>query len=397
MLGALIATVSGAHPTTPYSLNVGGLNVLLPPTTGGNRSGVPIESIRVSEAGPNGVSSMTFRIEDPQIAITMFDGLDVRFHNHTLDVPVFLGFVQSFDQVPDFGNQGRSFIVTAVGIEAVLDWAKTTAAVTYANTPGLGQTVQAIVASCVGLGPIRDGDNNLPFGNQAYPVAASFIGPLAAFTVPSGTTAREAIRMAIAAYYTIWVGDPSSAIEWAFTVDFYYGLRLWQTSPLGLEVPADFVTETVVDTAASTTNSADLKYAWDAIGAVRGVVVVGTGISLYVTDGTGKMGPIASLSDTTITTAAQAQSAAAAYLTGFVATIRGSYSQTDRVPVRTTHPGGRVTITDAAVGLSSNSFRVMQIDKTFNGSTRENWTVTFGGLPPSGATLLRRLTRDTLS
>jgi hypothetical protein len=36
--------------------------------------------------------------------------------------------------------------------------------------------------------------------------------------------------------------------------------------------------------------------------------------------------------------------------------------------------------------------RISAIDKTFNSSGRENWTVHFGGLPKSAARLIRKLT-----
>jgi hypothetical protein len=394
-LGAVLAAALTDHSARAKGLYVGGQDVLLEPGTGGNRMGTPIESVTVTEAGWNGVSSMTFRIEDPALEVSLSDGIEVRFHNITLDYPIFLGFIQTFDTISDFGNQGRTFVVTAVGIEIVLDWAKTTATLTFAAGSDLGGTVQSICANVEGVGPLRAFDNNSSFGSQAFPLAASNIGPMAAFTIPAGTTLREAIRLAQVAYYAGSGADPS--VQWPFTVDFFYGLRMFQRNAIVPEFPSDYAEELVVDTAASATNGEDVRYSWDGAGAVRSVLVIGTGVSALVSADTGLPGQVAVISDTTITTLAAAQGAGQSYLSTMLATIRGSYRQSDRVASTTVHAIGRVRITDASMGLSAKPFAIFQIQKTFNPSGRENWTVSFGGLPPSGAALMRRLTRATLS
>jgi hypothetical protein len=55
-----------------------------------------------------------------------------------------------------------------------------------------------------------------------------------------------------------------------------------------------------------------------------------------------------------------------------------------------------LTLTDARVGLSAYGTRIYQLEKTINASAREDWVVSFGGLPPSGANEIRRLNQIIL-
>ena len=49
-------------------------------------------------------------------------------------------------------------------------------------------------------------------------------------------------------------------------------------------------------------------------------------------------------------------------------------------------------------GLSARSYIVTQLRRTYSaGGTQETIEVTYGDLPPSGARVIRHLTRDTLS
>jgi hypothetical protein len=127
------------------------------------------------------------------------------------------------------------------------------------------------------------------------------------------------------------------------------------------------------------------------------VIVKGTGVTVFVSDGTGKEGPVANLVDTTITTAAAAAVAGRNYLAPYLTQARGSYVLSDRAPSTQSYPGGFVTISDARLGLSTVDFAVGSVTRTFNPSQRENWTVTFGGQAPSAAGLMRQLTRNQLS
>lgn len=392
-LGAILGAALTDHSARSKGLYVGGVDVIDQPGSSGNLFGVPLETIEVTEAGPNGVSSMTFVIDDPNLAITVSDGMDVRYQDFTLNATTFYGFVQVWNIEPAFGDTGRQIKVTAVGVETVLDWGVLGTTIVFPALTGLTDAVQSVVANSIGLGPIRAFSNSSAgFGDQANPI--QFLGGslnTAALTVTAGTTVREAIRQ-----LWTWILAPGYLTA-NVTVDFYYGLRLWLSQYGFAFQPDDYTTETLVNTGASAANTEALEYETSAGDIVRGVFVRGTGISGTVSDGTGKMGEIATLDDASITTAAGVIAAGIAYLQAFNAGVRGRYQRTDWTPVATIHAGGYVRITDARADLSAVDFRIMEIRKTFNPSTRENWTVTFGGLPPSGANLMRRLTRDTLS
>jgi hypothetical protein len=413
MLGALIATVSGAHPTYRASLTVGGLNVLLPPVTGGNQPGVPLDSISVDEQGPGGVSGMSFRYEQPVTSgpPPFSPGDDVQFWDVTNNVPYFGGFVAEFSNRPDFGNQGRSIEVNCVGYESVLDWAVLTADVTYFGRPDVGgppfavifiDAVQSVAANALGTGPLRTfgGPGSANFeSTQAGPVSWCFYPDFATggaiflqypVTINAGTTLREAIRMlAAASGQGGFISTPDRMIATVATVDFYYGLRITIDAPNKAWAP-EYLTLTE-------TSAENLSHDTDGAQAVRGVFVhglnaAGTGV---MTDGTGRIGRIAYINDQTADTAIKLGQTAGAYLAQFRVDERGTLEIQDAAPTAGVRPGSLLALTDAATG-ATGTYRVMAIRKTFTGA-RENWTVTYGGLPPSAANLMRRLTRDTLS
>lgn len=391
------ATVMGAGlPARTKGLYLGGTDVLLVPGTSGNRTGVPIESVSITEQGPGGVSSMSFTIEDPTSIATVAEGMDVRFTDITNDEVDFLGWVQSFTLRPDFGNTGRSIDIVAMGVEAVLDWAVLNTDLVFpaASISTTAQFVQAIAGNATGLGPLNAGSKT-GGSIQALPVDSQTASNTYAFTIPAGTPVRDAIRQGWQAVSASVITTPPSTYN--ATVDFTYGLRFFVGAG-GSNKPSDYVNMTVVDTIAGTPGE-DLQYAVDASGHVHAVFVRGTGAGIFatITDGTGLMGDVASINDTTLTTLAMVQDAGATYLAQFQTSARGSFHKIDWAPPISVHTSSLAIITDARAGLSATVFVIMQIDKTFNPSTRENWAVSFGGLPPSGARLIRRLTRGTLS
>lgn len=387
-VGAILATALKGIGTPPKGLYLDGLDVVKRP--GGSGMGTPIDTVRVTEAGPGGVSSMEFVIDDPALAVAVTDGMEVRFQDHTLDYPIFLGWVQSYSVRPAFGDTGRQIAVTAVGAEAVIDWAVLANDITFPAFSGttFAAIAQRIVGNAIGLGPIRAGSLTGVFeGNQAFPILDSGWFIPSTITIKAGTTVREALRMMI---------SQAAAAGWlpvVTTVDFYYGLRAFTESSR----PGDYATLVLTNVFASASNSETLNYDVDTAGVIRGVMVRGTGVTVIVVDGSGRMGPIAVLDDTTVTTAAMATAAGVAYLNAFRSGLRGRFGQSDRAGSAVIHAGGFVQITDARVGLAAEFLRIMRIGRTFNPSGRENWVVDFGGLPPSGAALIRHLTRDTLS
>lgn len=397
---AILAAALTDHSTRYAGLYVGGVDVLKQP--GQTGVGVPIDTVNVTEAGPGGVSSMTFYLEDPTLTQALADGMDIRLHHHGLNWPIFTGWVQAWHAAPAMGGVGRAFDVTAIGVEVVLDWAITAidlpwAAGTVGNLGGLDADIQRICANSVGLGPLRvAGDPVNTQGSQAFPTGArgsasgTNTDPL---TIPAGTTVREAIRLLVASQPSTptLIGD---IVARKVTVDFYYGLRVWQD--LQNNAPSDYTLYAVGTALGPGNRTEGLSYDVDAAGIVRGVLVKGTGVTQLVMVSQ-LPGQIAVISDTTITTVAAALAAANAYLLAFRSGLRGSFAQNAINSDTVTHPGGFVRVTDPQVGLAAQDLVIGQVGRTFNPSGTENRTVTIGGLPPSGAALLRRLTRSTLS
>jgi hypothetical protein len=390
MAGAgVVTTIITTPATRSKSLFVGGADMM----PGGK--GVPLETVHVTENGPGGVSSMTFSVDDPLLAVTVTPGMDVRFWDVTLDYPIFTGFVQTVAIRPDFGDTGRSFEVECIGIECLLDWAVTTIDMTF-STGVTQDAIVTIVSQATGFGGINYAKSSTTVnGNREFPVADTGVAIVNTVTVPAGTTVREAIRMVCDAQFGTSFGptglDNASRMT---TIDFYSGLRSFVSNSVGLTKPDDYTTEVIVNQATGTVTEG-LSYESD-MGTTHIVFIKGTGVSGFVSDGSGLPGQIAYLEDTNVTTADQLKSRGNAYLSQFVSGIRGTYDQSDRDATSTTHAGGMVTVTDGRVGLSAVTLRIMTIDKRFH-AVRQDWSIGFGGIEPSFVNAVRRLTRTIRS
>lgn len=395
-LAPAIGAALSAGLTAPVrSLWIGGLDVLKRPGMNGNDYGVAVESIDLTEAGPGSVSSLSFTLDDPQLELAFDEDAEVILFNHLIDKHDFRGFLQVIEPAPAFGDQGRSWQITAQGIESVLDQGKLASSVSWAaGALSILDGFQTVIALSIGLGPLRAfGSLTTGQGNQQFPIeplnGASNSGAL---TIAAGTSVREALRQ-------VWSSQDIGTDGWLgmlVTVDFTYGLRAWQDGP-PFGKPDDYGTETIVDTVAGPNRATDLRYTKNPGSVARAVVVSWASGVVVVGDGSGKRGTVASFGDSSLTSAAAALSAGRAYLASLRTTDRGSYRQRDRAASATVRAGCRVNITDARLGLSATAFRIVQIDKTYNASNRENWTISFGGLAPSVASLIRRLTRSTVS
>lgn len=403
-LAATIVTQLTSGAVRAKALYLGGVDVLFDPGGGGNRVGVPIETVHVLEAAADGVSSMDFSIDDPALAVSISNGMEVLFWDITNDRPIFRGFVQSYVAMPAFGT-GRAIDVICVGVEILMDWATLATDMTFDATTlnnKIAAVVQSLAANMTGLGPIRAIANASITPNQAAPMMAdSAAGAVVTtpMTFTAGTSLRECIRQYGVA--KTLAGSNLAGNGFSATIDFYMGLRLYFKADVSAWLntydPTDYLVLTVTDTAASATVAEDLRYALDASSVVRGVWVVYTGGRVFVSDGTGILGPISLMTDTTITSAANATAAGVAYLASFATGVRGSFGLSDRARTVDVWAGSAVSLTDDQLGLAPYWGRIHQLDKTFNSSGRENWTVAFGGPRPSVASAIRRLTRDTLS
>lgn len=387
---AVLAAALTNHAAHAKSLFVNGIDVLKQPGTPGNRFGVPIGSITVDEAGPGGVSSMIFTLQDPGAVWTFSQGDEVRYENHVTGKPTFRGWVTTPTVVSDFGAQGRSITVQCTGVEAILDWT-VVPAVTFAA----GLMVDAVQSLCAqaswgapGIRPFSDSPA-VSSGSQAFPLS-SFQNAiiLAPVTTPAGTL-RAAIQFLCDVSRGSIIGNETGS-RFYVTVDFWLGLRGW----IGLvpaDHPADYVDMTV-------TIPEGAQHTVDGGSVIHGVLVIGGNAagSGLVPDGTGIPGAITTLADSTILTRADRDARAFALLAGATAELSGSLAQLDFAPAVDVHPGSLLSLTSPNTGATGD-YTIMGVSKSFNPSGRENWSVTYGALPPSAAALLRRLTRATLS
>jgi hypothetical protein len=209
-------------------------------------------------------------------------------------------------------------------------------------------------------------------------------------TIDAGTSLRQALLIEASACV-----DQVTFFGMDLTVDHSLGLRCWAvTTPP--TTPTDGVTPVIVDTSGAI-KPTDLSYDIDVSGIVRGVLVNGTGATALVFDLTGKIGRFAVLDDSTVTTGAQAIARGQAYVNDYKVGLRGSLSLEDVAggPRSAIDVLRLLNLIDSSTGVSG-TFTINTLGFTFYG-TKRDVRVAFGGLAPSGAAAMRRLTRDTLS
>lgn len=377
----VIATQLTDHATVAKTLTVGGYNVM---------SMVDIDSVRIDEQGPGGVSSMSFDIWDQTGAVSIQDGQQVEFWDVVRAAALFAGFVQSWSQSPAFGGQGRIIRVVCVGAEAILDWTLMPEEMTFPAGALPAVAVQSLVANSSGT-VVGLNTAMVFFGGgstTAHPISASGTTTQLpyAVTVAAGISLREAIATVCAPNANTRNGFNIKA-----TIDFTYGLRLFIDAPFGGWAD-DYADLTVTDTLIGTVASSRLEHETNADGIVRGVFIkgadaAGTG---FLGDGSGKPGRVAYFSDDTIDTAAKLLDAQQTYLNANVLGTRGSLDLTGYSPTTNVRPGSLLVLTDAGSG-ATGSYHIYGIRKTFNVGGTQNWSIAYGGFRPSAVRATRRL------
>lgn len=399
-LGAVLAAALTDHTAHPYGLFVGGVDVIRQPGTGGSLYGTPIEFVAVAERGPGAVSSMEFVIEDPSQAVTLAKGQEVQFWDLANTAFLFRGYVDHWTSRPLV--TGRVYNVSATGVEAWLDWLLLTTAFTVNTSFNVSGNIETLTQSIPSpLVCVRETIGG--YGSRGAGIATG-LGPgatntsIASGTIAGGTTLRETIRAILALGNQTTSGNGSLNVS--TTVDFYLTLRVWANDDanyVNLTQPDDYTTLTVNDVIGGAIVAEGLQYSVEPDDICHEVYIAGgnaAGSGLFG-DGTGIRGRMGYVADAAILTAADATIRAFNFLATESASVRGTFSVTDFTPVTTVHAGSVLNITDSPTA-ATGQYRIFGIDKTFNPSGRQNWTVSFGGLPPSGATLIRQLTRGTL-
>jgi len=406
---AAAVNTAAAHP---WSLVVGGLDVIAEAGSPGNRLGTPIDTIRVTEAGPGGVSALVATVNDPAAAFAVAEGTEVSYWDLANNVCLFRGEVTNYGSDPRVGGQGREVSIECTGVEALLDWAIVPPGVQIANGVRIPHNIGLMAQrfeprlkapsqpSGMASAPFtRSGTFSFPIGSMARPAEPSLATQFATAVSVAGTL-RQVIGqiLELGSWLDLGTGAfPGEPVAALVTVDFYYGLRVWEDDP-SLQ-PDDYTTLTIVDTHAGPIRADGLSVRVDWSGVFRSVTVVGLAGTVYgpFSDGSGIRGRGGLINDTTITTEDVARTRGVGLMAQVRATSRGSFSLEDWTPPTTVHAGSLVSITDAATGLAT-THRIMQIDKSFLPSGRQTWRVTFGGLAaPSLTRLIRRLTRESLN
>ena len=377
MLAPLVSQQQGAGSPSML-LTVAGLDVT---------DMAPLDfGVTITEQSPGSVSSMMFTIEDTTGAVTVNDDDAVVCWDTVRDVPRFSGFVTTRTIRPMPQAAGRWIDVQATGIDALLDWMTGPALFVAASAPHniVATVYQMLLAQAQWTGgvAIRSGvDPVNAYGSATFPIGQvlASAGAFAAdTTIPAGTL-RSQLRYAKAQGYPV-SGMP-------VTVDMYGGLRAWKTSLVNnyTELPSDWSTLTVSDTASGTAQAESMAYTVDANSVVRSVQVFGgsaAGSGVF-SDGTGRPGLTAQVTDSSSTTALQAAGDAFVALLNGSSLARGAYTLTAVSPLAGWHAGGTTTITDANCGLASAVFTIGSIAKSLLPAGLETWTVTFGAAAPS--------------
>lgn len=411
----VLGTVQAA--SRPFALYVDGFDVLVRLGTG---QGVLLESIVVTENGPGGVSQLDFVYEDPIGSNGLPQaGADIQFWDRTNNVPLFRGFLNNYAVTPFPAATGRTIAMSADGIEILLDWrvrSQETFSPRYTFSTNIlaytADVISRLASSYTNLYASWGGDTVPPTGtvNGSAGQPVGLLGPVAStvaiqtyavylFASPptlSGSL-RDMMRQVVAA--SDWesangIRSPAP-YDVNITVDFYGRLRAWAAG----QQPDDYTTLTVSDTVGGAIAAANFQYEVHPADIIHEVYIQGGNAagSGWFGDGSGIQGQQAIINDSTITDATRAQNTATAYLVNQAASVRGSFDIETFTPATTVHAGGLVTITDTQSGLTAQTFVVGQIRKTFVGNGKHNWTVIFGGLPPSAMDELRRLTRAVIN
>ncbi len=405
----LAALLSASGPSLPWSLMVGGTE-MIKPNSAGNGTAAPIEAIQVTEAGPGGVSSMTFDVEDPGRNWQPSKRLEVIFADIANSHREFHGWISGYGS-EIMGGVGRVWHIRCDGPEKILDWLFVPSLVIPSGTR-VRDAIQMIFGSSIGVA--------VPYTTRATPFQGGFVGdigqeiaawgnvPTQITTTQALTITAQSVRQAVDQVMAVCapVGDPffydpTLGNTGFLTVDMDLAVRSWLLKDgSGTSwMPADWTVLTVTDTVAGALRAHDLEHDQDYGDDPSSVYVTGGNAAgtLNVARGDGLPGPVIPAGDSTVLTALSASAVGNSVLVqkSSAAAARGSFGLQDQAnPGTAVHPGSFLVLTDTEQA-ASGTYRIAEISKTYT-SLRENWRVAYGGLAPSLPRAIRRLTR-TLS
>lgn len=392
-LGAIVAGAlnAGIVPNS-LALWVGGHDMVFQTKSSANAYGVPIETIKLSLAGPGSVSSLEFSIEDPAGVVGIpVSATEVVLYDLAHDHPEFGGFLTTVRVRRHENGTGRWLDCHCDGYEVLLDWV-----VVPPTTTTLTTLAQAWARACEGSG-IRvqyDGVGNC--------TTSAHVGQVGGLSPNTGTYGPMTLREYI---YAVWPGQQYPVGDGVLyvTVDARKNLCVFTDPFEGVtgvyRQDCTIGSISVSDTVAGTTQAEELSYGIELGDVVRQVYVVGSGGTSYgwFYDGTGKPGPSAYINDSTITSASLAYYSAMPYIKSRAGTVRGGLTLSAWSPgSMDVQPGYYVNVSDAVLGLGG-SYRVGGVSKQYLPGGLETWTFELGSPRPSAVRMIRRLTRGVLS
>lgn len=352
----------------PYSLLLNNVDLVRTTGTLGSRVGVPIESVSVSEVGANGAGSMTFLCEDPTRTYTFPARARVLFSEHSTTksgVPLFGGYVQArrFTTMP--GNLGLAVTVTCADYNSLLD-VIVIPSLKYKSGHSDKALLQGVVA--------RASRSSIINAHSSYVVQTATGLDAIDF---GGMTLRGAIEAIADAAGT----SPSYYIDPYGYLHYYSGSTesamgaapyVFSDAPTGGQLAlSDLVVEY------DDTQIANAVYIYGGNSTGSGWVRDEASIKTY---GLVQMTYKAAQSRTAARRTNVGNSVLGRHKDPLV---RGSFSyEGTETGFRV---GQTVTITNAALGLSSATYPIRQIDRSYKGGgTIRRYEVSFGELPASG-------------
>jgi hypothetical protein len=367
MPGVFDPTKAFTTASHPFSLTINGVDIIPRPGVGtlGRKYGATLESMSVSEVGANGASSMSFLYEDPASLYTLPAGARVLFTNNVANEVLFSGYIIRRAVVPIQSQQGYAVSVTCTDYSMLLDLAFVPA-LKYAAGHTDQKLIQAVVANTIRHTTIYT-HTSLCTQTNASMEAVDF----------SDLTLRSAIEQV----------QMQAGPDRHYYVDFLGRLHYYSGATESGMGAAPFVISDVPT--GSQRAPSDLELEYDDSQIVNCVYIIGatplgTG---WVKDETSikayglRQG---SLEVHTSKTVVSMVNAGSHFLTLHKdPLVRGSFSQ------QGTDTGWRVgqavTVTNAALGISSAVYPVRQIDTTFEGGNGlRTRVINFGELPARG-------------
>ena len=360
LIGIASPTGLVTSASRPFSLFVGGVDIIAP--TGSTTMLVPIESIIVSEVGFAGTSTLTVDFTEPTRVYALPAHARVMFRDNTLDETLFGGYGVGRASTASFGGAGRTTRYTAVDASFVLDKRQ----VIMARFPS-GLSDQTIVQSLIGR-----------YAADTFSALSTTVAQTQA-TMPEMTVENTDLRSALEQVAGLATTVANDGLRRRVYVDAdwrlrYFSDQAWSApfvisdAPSGAEkAPEEFEYE--VDDS----RIVNRVYVRGANAAGSGWLTSHNSVSLY-----GVREEILDAADS------DSSDKRSRYGWSFLKEraypmVRGSFQITGTTGW---HAGQTVTITNAAHGLSAQTFYITQVDTSFltGAGTRTN-VVNFGERP----------------